>query len=91
MKKLNPDEWDIVVLREAITGKGGMNIVDKKTSESRALNRLESIRDNYFGHVRRGMDQNTYEKLVKESQEQYQILLGTDEQQSIDEITSSKG
>lgn len=89
IQELDPKEWDIVVTREAITDKR-MKIVEAGTPECSALHALERIRNNHFGHVSSGIDQATYEKVVKKSQEQYKILLDTDEQECIDEITSSK-
>lgn len=85
--KQDPKKWDIVLLRDVILGLG---IVQKTSAEYKALDALVRCRNDNFGHVRGGIDKETYENLVKTSQKRYQELLGTDEQKKIDKIQSSK-
>ena len=86
-KKYGGDQqkWDIVQL-----GKNICEELDDKDDAKKIIKELMKIRNKYVGHVSGGMDEETYMTVVQESQACYVQLVGTDEQDAVDEITSSK-
>ena len=81
----DPEKCDIVQLAQNVCLR-----LSKDDDAYEVVQQLKAIRNKYVGHAHGGMDETTYKKVVRESQDCYVKLVGETEQETITEITSSK-